>query len=177
MATALLASAWGCDSGPRYAGATRTSPRAAVADDAQLDRFRTLEGTWDATFSVGGDAIDSLVTYHTTGAGSAVVETLFGGTPNEMVSVIHLDGNRMLMTHYCAAKNQPRLVADAIDENVISFKLLDITNLSDPDDVHMAAVQWEFIDEDHIRTTWTSHANAEVSDRVVFLMVRRPAEN
>jgi hypothetical protein len=42
------------------------------------------------------------VEYRVTGAGSAVVETLFPGTPHEMVTVYHARKGVLCMTHYCA---------------------------------------------------------------------------
>ena len=60
--------------------------------------------------------------------------------PNEtMVSMIHLDGpNRLLMTHYCGAGNQPRMQASVSpDGKTITFNYVDATNLSAPDAGHM----------------------------------------
>ena len=54
------------------------------------------------------------VVYKLTGAGSALVETQFPGTGHEMVSVYHLDGDDLRMTHYCAAGNQPRVKLDRV---------------------------------------------------------------
>lgn len=47
-----------------------------------------------------------------TGAGSALVEVSGPGTKMEMLSVYHLDGDDLKMTHYCPAQNQPRLKLD-----------------------------------------------------------------
>ena len=47
-----------------------------------------------------------------TAGGSAVHETLFPGSAHEMVSVYHLDGADLVMTHFCALGNQPRMKAD-----------------------------------------------------------------
>ena len=49
---------------------------------------------------------------YATAGGSAVQETQFPGTPMEMVSVYHLDGADLVMTHYCVLGNQPRMKAD-----------------------------------------------------------------
>ena len=40
-------------------------------------------------------------------------ETLFPGTPNEMISMYHLADGQLVMTHYCAMGNQPRMKLDA----------------------------------------------------------------
>ena len=48
----------------------------------------------------------------TTGGGSAVTETLFPGTAHEMMSVYHMDGDDLVLTHYCAGGNQPRMMLE-----------------------------------------------------------------
>jgi hypothetical protein len=46
-----------------------------------------------------------------TGNGSALVESLIMGGVPTMTTVYHLDEADLRMTHYCGAKNQPRLKA------------------------------------------------------------------
>ena len=55
---------------------------------------------------------EASVVYKLTGAGSALVETQFPGSSHEMVSVYHLDGEDLRMTHYCAVGNQPHVKLD-----------------------------------------------------------------
>jgi hypothetical protein len=70
--------------------------------------IKTLPGTWEGK---GPDGHPLQVTCKITSGGSAVMSEIF--VPNEdMISVIHLDGpKRLLLTHYCAAGNQPRMQA------------------------------------------------------------------
>jgi hypothetical protein len=62
------------------------------------------------------------------------------GAGNEMVSMYHLDGARLLLTHYCMAKNQPRmqlaLCGPATGE--LRFEFLDAKNLA----LHAG---WDFV--------------------------------
>ena len=46
--------------------------------------------------------------YGVTAAGTAVMEALFPETDHEMLTVYHLEGNDLVLTHYCAMGNQPR---------------------------------------------------------------------
>jgi len=46
------------------------------------------------------------VTYRVASAGSVVQETLFPGTPHEMISMYHLVDGELVLTHYCAMANQ-----------------------------------------------------------------------
>ena len=78
-----------------------------------FDRLKSLEGTWTGRsgWDEGADkgAGEVTVIYKVTAAGSAVQETLFPGTPHEMVTMYHMDGADLMLTHYCAAGNQPRM--------------------------------------------------------------------
>src|ERR1700742_4745659 len=71
----------------------------AAAAFAQL---KTLAGTWEAATKQG----KATTTYEVISNGSALVEHL--DMPNEgaMVTVYHLDGDRLVLTHYCTAGNQ-----------------------------------------------------------------------
>src|SRR5207249_1713781 len=49
------------------------------------------------------------VSVKTKAAGSAVVHTYAQGTPGEMETIFHMDGDQLLLTHYCALQNAPVL--------------------------------------------------------------------
>lgn len=75
------------------------------------------------------------------------METSFDAHPDEtMVTMFHLDGDRLLLTHHCVAKNQPRLVATSIDETAaeVIFEFLDATGIESRDRGHMDKVVWHF---------------------------------
>ena len=72
------------------------------------------------------------VDYRVTSNGSALMSEIKG--KEDMISMFHLDGDRVLMTHYCGAGNQPRMVASASpDGKTFTFDFLDATNLATPD--------------------------------------------
>ena len=122
---------------------------------AAYERFKALEGSWHGTSTKGWT---DQVTFKTIAAGSAVIETSFDAHPGEtMVTVFVLDGDRLLLTHYCVAKNQPRLIATAIDDGgrSVTFTFLDGTNLPSRDRGHMDKATFHFDDDDHFTTRWT----------------------
>src|SRR5262249_15189060 len=77
-----------------------------------LERFKSLAGAWvaaeDGPMSRKGDLV---ARYAVSAAGTAVVETVFPGRPQEMVTVYHADGADLVLTHYCMEGNQPRMRA------------------------------------------------------------------
>src|SRR4051794_20746253 len=77
-----------------------------------LERMKKLAGTWVAADKDGKPTDQVVSVYKVTAAGSAVHETLFPGQAHEMISIYHRDGTDLVMTHYCALGNQPRMKAD-----------------------------------------------------------------
>ena len=108
-----------------------------------------------------------------TGAGSAFVSTLAPGTPHEMVSVYHRDGNDLVMTHYCAAQNQPRMRAKAVAGNVIAMDYDGGTNVDPAKDVHIHAVKIELLGPDEMRETWIGWKGGKPEEAPLVFHLKR----
>ncbi len=123
---------------------------------AAYTHLTKLAGTWRST-STKGWTEESV--YVLAGKGSAVVETSrFVDTPaDSMVTTFYLDGDRLMLTHYCEAKNQPRLLATEIsdDGRKIRFTFLDATNLASPQAGHMHEAEFHLIDDDEMTSRWS----------------------
>jgi hypothetical protein len=119
-------------------------------------QFQALAGEWRGRSTKGwtGEARFEVIA-----ARSVVVETSrFQAHPDEtMMTMIHLDGSTMLLTHYCVAKNQPRLQMSAIEENgkKVTFHFRDGTNLTSRNQGHMDSVVYLFEDPDHFTSQWS----------------------
>ncbi len=138
-----------------------------VQPNPAFDKVKSLAGEWIGT-SPGATGKSS---YRIMSAGSSVVLIQDGDKPgNEMVSVFHPDGADLLMTHYCAAKNSPRMkLQPGRDPNVLRFTFLDATNLADPQIGHMTALTLHFIDKDHHTQEWTfTDHGKEMTDKFEF---------
>src|SRR4051794_29447205 len=72
------------------------------AGAAAFERLRTLVGQWQ-----GEGEGDERLTYELVAGGTALLERETAANRPEMLTVYHLDGNRLLLTHYCMAGNQP----------------------------------------------------------------------
>jgi hypothetical protein len=70
--------------------------------------------------------------------------------------MLTVDGDRLLLTHYCDAGNQPRMVGTVSpDGKTITFKFIDATNLQPAQGGHMQSAVFTFIGADHHTETWT----------------------
>jgi hypothetical protein len=129
--------------------------KSAMAPNASFDKMKTLDGAWAGTMLEGGKEYPATTRFMMVSDGSALMGWLGEGTSDEMVTIFHLDGNKLMATHYCAAHNQPRMVATpGRDPNRVVFDFKDGTNIG-PNDGHMQAVAFIFDGPDHHIEEWT----------------------
>ena len=116
-----------------------------------LETMKKLAGTWLAA-DKDGKATDQVVSIiKVTAGGSAVHETLFPGQAQEMVSIYTVDGQDLVMTHYCVLGNQPRMKADPKSPaDKIRFEFAGGSNLDPKKDKHMHAATLTIVDDGHI---------------------------
>ncbi len=138
---------------------------------ASFDKLKSLAGEWEGTS--GG--VQSNVSYRVLSNGSVLEESMKNGTEDPMVTIYHLDGDRLMVTHYCGAGNQPRMVAapDPSKPNVFAFKFLDATNLSSTQEGHMRDLVLTVVDKDHITQQWTWHAQNKEEKMELFKFTRK----
>lgn len=130
--------------------------------NAGLEKMKALVGTWVAAGEDGKPTDQVVSVIRLTAGGSTVHETIFPGTPMEMVSVYTAEGPSLLMTHYCVLGNQPRMKAEpkATDKE-IKFEFAGGSNLDPKKDKHMHAATLSIVDEDHINIEGTGWENGE----------------
>ncbi len=116
-----------------------------------FDLLKGLEGSW-AGKNQQGQPIQ--VTFRSTAGGSALMSEILGHGPENMITMFHMDGDRLLMTHYCGAGNQPRMKVIRSDTKSVSFEFMDGTNIG-PGEGHMQRVTFTQPDADHHSEEWT----------------------
>jgi hypothetical protein len=137
-------------------GLLLTASAALAQSGAQksFDQLKSLTGNWEGKNSQG---MPLQVTFRDTAGGSALMSEIHGHGPENMISMFHLDGpNRLILTHYCGAGNQPRMQAAASpDGRTFTFDFFDATNLATPDAGHMQRVVFTIVDANHHTEDWT----------------------
>jgi hypothetical protein len=143
--------------------------------NARFEQFKQLAGEW-----IGENQKDEKgpkqihVKYRVTAGGSAVVETIFPGTENEMITVIHPDGENLILTHYCMLGNQPQMKASAKgDPKVVPFEFVRVTNLKSEKAMFMHDVTYYFLDKDTIKTEWTHFNDGKEAGKGIFEVKRK----
>jgi hypothetical protein len=74
-----------------------------------------------------------------------------------MVTLYSLDGDNLVLTHYCEARNQPYLMATEIDEDatILRFAFQRGGNMASRDVGHMDSSVFQFVDEDEFISKWS----------------------
>jgi hypothetical protein len=134
-----------------------TGAFAQTSAQKSFDQLKTLTGSWEGKNTEGKPL---RVVFRDTAGGSALMSEIEGEGHEgheDMVSMFHLDGpNRLLITHYCGAGNQPRMIAsNSPDGKTFTFEFLDATNLATPDAGHMKSVVFTIVDASHHTEDWT----------------------
>lgn len=148
------------------------------AEDAAataMEKLKSLVGDWEMVNPPEGAPRGKVtVQYKLIGKGSSLVETIFPGTDMEMLSVYHRDGDQVVMTHYCAAGNQPRMrVKPGQDANELVFEFTGGANLNPDKDYHIHGGRVRFVDGDHIQSEWVVYAGGKQAGKHAFELVRR----
>lgn len=141
--------------------------------ESSFEKFKSLAGEWTGK-EKGKDGHEMTVKYKLTSGGSAIVETIMPGSDHEMVTVIHPDGDNVLLTHYCMLGNQPQMKAPGkMEGNKLAFKFVKATNLKSDKDLCMHDVTFTFVDKDTLMTEWTHFTDGKASGTVTFELKRK----
>jgi hypothetical protein len=141
-----------------YAGEGRGTP---YSGSKEYERMRQLVGVWEGTSNMGKEGQTVRVEYRLTAGGSAIVETLFPGTSEEMISVYHDEKGKLSMTHYCMLQNQPNMRLQNAKADRLDFIFVRGNGINPKKDPHRHALTRSFVDKDHIVQNWALFENGK----------------
>ena len=145
-------------------------PTVAFAQsDAQksFDKLKTLAGSWTGPATLNppqpemGDGTLMQLSLRVTSRGNALVhEMREAGKPDDPnhydhpLTMLYLDSDRLLLTHYCDAGNRPRMVArTSPDGKTVEFDFIDVAGSTEYGHMHHAV--FTFLDANHHAEDWT----------------------
>jgi len=122
----------------------QTAPSQTDAQKA-FERLKTLAGSWQGT--IMGMTVQE--TIRVTSRGNAILhEMTSSAMPDNPITMIYVDGDRLLLTHYCDSGNRPRMVGKiSPDGNTVEFNLVDITGNTDKG--FMNRIVFTLVDANH----------------------------
>jgi len=132
-----------------------------------FDRLSSLKGEWKGEIK----GIDTTLIYTVTANSSALMEQCRPGKGPEMITMFTGDGDHLIATHYCSAKNQPQMATPAIidAQRPLAFSLVRVTGLKSADDWHTLIQE----DNDHLTQEWSYQFKGQTGeDTFCFTRVR-----
>jgi hypothetical protein len=129
------------------------SANAVLAESDGQTSFHQLAGLEGKWVGKGSEGQPIEVTFRMTAGGSALMSEIHGHGHENMITMFHMDGDRLIMTHYCGAGNQPRMKVSSADAKSISFEFFDGTNIG-PGAGHMQHVTFAQPDANHHTEEW-----------------------
>jgi hypothetical protein len=126
--------------------ATRSTPA--------FDQLKSLAGDWEGKGSTGA-AIK--VTYQVVSNGSTVMEHLQPANEPDMLTMYTLDGDRLTVTHYCSAGNQPTMQTTPLTSasGKYDFTFVHLGGAKSPEEGHMHSLTLTLADKNHLTQVWT----------------------
>jgi hypothetical protein len=139
-----------------------------------FDRLALLKGEWKGEI----DGVNTTLIYTLTANGSALMEECRPEKGPEMITLFTVDGDHLIATHYCSAKNQPQMATSAITDvqKPLAFSLVRITGLKSPDDFHNTGLTVIQEDNDHLTQEWSYQHKGKTGKNIFrFTRLRQSA--
>ncbi len=125
-----------------------------------FDKLKSLAGSWEGrvtTIPVTPEMDGKLmqISLRVTSMGNALMhEMTGGGRPDDPITMLYLDGDRVMLTHYCDAGNRPRMTGKiAPDGKTVEFEFLDVAGSLEYGHMHHAV--FTALDANHHTEDWT----------------------
>jgi hypothetical protein len=137
-----------------------------------FDRLAALQGEWQGV----ADGVNTTLIYTLTANGSTLMEQCRPEKGHEMITMFTVDGDHLIATHYCSAKNQPQMATPAIADAQmpLAFSLVRVTGLKSPDDFHNTGLTVIQEDNDHLTQEWLYDAKGKTGKNVFHFTRVRP---
>jgi hypothetical protein len=130
----------------------------AADDAAAFEKLKTLQGSWEGQITATGTPFDgkaTQVSLRVTSMGHALMHEMRGaGRPDDPITMFYMDGDRLVLTHYCDAGNRPRMTGKmSPDGKTLEFEFLDVAGSTQYGHMHHAV--FTVLDTNHHTEEWT----------------------
>ena len=153
------------------AGAASLAADKTKSEEA-FDRLTSLKGDWKGE----QEGVKISVSYTLTANGSALMEEFRPENGREMITMFTIDGDQLIATHYCSAKNQPQMATSTITDaqKPLAFSLVRVTGLKSADDWHNTGLTVIQEDNDHLTQEWSYQSKGKTGKNIFhFTRVRQ----
>ena len=132
-------------------GPGNNGPKTNVDASAAFSRLKGLVGEWDAESERG----KGRSRFEVIANGSVILEHFTAPGSQEMLTAYHIDGDKLVLTHYCMAGNQPHMVAEKFDDasGELDFAFAGGANIA-PGTGHMHDAAFRLTSSDRFDAKW-----------------------
>src|SRR5205809_5927955 len=129
-----------------------------------FDRLTSLQGEWQGM----ADGVNTTLIYTLTANGSTLMEQCRPEKGHEIITMFTVDGDHLIATHYCSAKNQPQMATPAITDaqKPLAFSLVRVTGLKSPDAFHNTGLTVIQEDKNHLTQEWLYESKGKTGKNV-----------
>lgn len=159
--------------------ATLPSVAGDVGAKETFDRLKALTGTWEGHAAGEGEGEDSHMdkqpvkhVFEVSAAGTVVMETMNPGSDHEMINMYSVDGDELILTHYCAGGNQPRMQLNRAQSSAekLVFGFTGGTNLDPKVDNHIHEAEIAFNKDGQMVSSWIPYGGGKPVGKMTFLL-------
>lgn len=143
-----------------------------IKSEEAFDRLASLKGEWKGQI----DGVNTTLIYTLAANGSALMEECRPGKGPEMITMFTIDGDHLIATHYCSAKNQPQMATSAITDaqKPLVFSLVRVTGLKSANDWHNTGLKVIQEDNDHLTQEWSYQFKGKTGKNIFHFARVRP---
>ena len=123
------------------------------ASAAAFKQLASLTGEWEAI----QEGVPVKETYTLTANGSVVMSETKPADSEAMITMFTVDGDHLIATHYCIARNQPQMITRTVgdlEKDGLTFSFARVTGMKTPDDWHNTDLTMKLDDKDHMTQRW-----------------------
>jgi hypothetical protein len=126
-----------------------------------FEQLTSLVGEWKG---IQGDAEIKLI-YTLIANGSALMEEFRPSAEATMLTIFTVDGDHIIATHYCSARNQPQMMTKAIADpsaKSLTFSLSHVYGMKTSWDWHNTGLTVTMEDKQHLTQLWTYEYDGKI---------------
>jgi hypothetical protein len=150
-----------------------TAANKNLEPQAAYNHLATLKGVWQVKDSAGALKVQ----FEQTAGNSVLLETWWKKGKKHSLTIYHLDGDRLMATHYCPQGNQPRLqMKQDSSLNNIAFEFFDATNLKKREDLHQHFLAFDLSKADKMVERTEIYRKGQIENTDSLLLFREQTQ-
>lgn len=146
-----------------------------ITAQAAFELLAGMAGTWHGPATIkGGEGLWATHEIRPVVNGDVVMETMTPASGHEMINMYHLDGEDLVLAHYCSGGHHPKMKLNLERSHAgeLIFDFVSGSNFDPAVDKHIHDARITIIDDDQIASTWTAYDKGVKQYEATFDLAR-----